>query len=58
MDEIEFNRAYQAVRILIGHSTDPEIGAVNVRNALLGLLSLVDAVNQRITEMQETEEDE
>jgi hypothetical protein len=46
------------VRILIGHSTDPEIGAVNIRNALLGLLSLVDAVNQRITEMQETEEDE
>jgi hypothetical protein len=57
MDEIEFNRAYTSVRTLIGYATDPEIGPVNVRNALLGLLALIDGLNQRITEMQE-EEDE
>jgi hypothetical protein len=58
MDEIEFGRAYQNARVLIGHSTDPEIGPVNVRNAMLVLLSMIDSVNQRITERQEAEEDE
>jgi hypothetical protein len=56
MDEIEFNRAYTSVRTLIGYATDPEIGPVNVRNALLGMLALIDGLNQRITEMQEEED--
>jgi hypothetical protein len=58
MDEIEFLRQYHTVRVLIGYSTDHEMGPTNIRNALLGMLSLIDGVNQRVTEMQEAEEDE
>jgi hypothetical protein len=58
MDEIEFLRAYNNLRVLIGHSTDPEIGPVNVRNALLTIAAMLDALNQRTIEMQAEEDDE
>lgn len=57
VDDVEFLRAYNNLRTLIGHSTDPDIGPVNVRNALLIIAAMLDALNQRFAELQEEDEE-
>lgn len=53
MDEVEFTRAYNNLRVLISaiEGVD-ELSVVNVRNALLTIAAMMDGLNQRITEMQ------
>lgn len=58
MDEVAFLQAYNNLRVLIGHSTDPDLGPVNIRNALLTIAAMLDSLNQRITELAAAEEDD
>lgn len=61
MDEIEFKRAYNNLRVLIDHArTEDDIVAqrVHLCNALLTITAMLDGIHQRIVEMQVDEDDE
>lgn len=57
MDEVDFGIAYHKLVTLAGHADDPDIGPQNIRNALIVVAAMLDGLNQRITEMQETEDE-
>jgi hypothetical protein len=59
MDEIEFKRAYNNLRVLIGYveKGDP-LMATHTRNALLTIAAMLDSLNQRINELAVDEDDE
>lgn len=60
MDEKDFLRAYNNCRTLI--ATMRESGntpvVTHTCNALLTMLAMIDDLNQRVTELQTTEEDD
>ena len=58
MDEIEFKRAYNNLRVLIDHITDDGDTRVHVRNAMLTVAAMLDGLHQRIDEMAATPDDD
>lgn len=62
MDEVEFQRAYNNLRVLIESITEVSINEtmpkIHIRNALLTIAAMLDGLNQRITELQLEEDDE
>lgn len=59
MDEVEFARAYNNLRVLITAIDQPDqLSITNIRNALLTIAAMMDGLHQRITEMQLEEDDE
>jgi hypothetical protein len=60
MDEIEFMRAYNNLRVLVDHARemDHSMHNTHICNALLTIAAMLDALNQRTIEMQAEEDDE
>lgn len=60
MDEIEFNTNLKNLRILIEHTAEPDnvYSHVNIKNAMMVMAALFHALDERITEMQQMEDDE
>lgn len=64
MDEVEFTRAYNNLRVLIDHARtvteadDQPACNVHVANAMLTIAAMLDGLNQRITDLQVEEDDE
>ena len=53
MDEIEFKRMYNNLKVLIDN-----VSHVDARNALMVMAHLIEGMNERITEMQMEDDDE
>jgi hypothetical protein len=60
MDEVELKRAFTNLRVLVDNIDNTEAGAVNIRNAMLTIMSILYALDQRMTgyEYALAEEDE
>lgn len=60
MDEIEFKRAYNNLRVLIDHVNEHDMSdsRVHIRNALLTIAAMLDSLHQRIDEMAATPDDD
>ena len=54
MDEVEFQRAYNNLRVLINELRDDP----RLCNPMLVIAAMLDSLNQRITDMQLEEDDE
>lgn len=54
IDEVEFQRAYNNLRVLINELRDDP----RLHNPLLVIAAMLDGMNQRITDMQLEEDDE
>ena len=54
MDEIEIARNLRNLRVLIDHTNEPDnvYAHVNIKNALLVVASVLEALDERITELQ------
>ncbi len=59
MDEIEFARNLKNLRVLIDHTTEPDnvYAHTQIKNAMLVMSHLLQALDERITEMQQMEDD-
>jgi hypothetical protein len=58
MDEIEFKRAYNNLRVLIDHIPDEGDTKIHVRNAMLTIAAMLDGLHQRIDEIAATPDDD
>ena len=58
MDEIEFTTNLKNLRILIEHTAEPDnvYSHVNIKNAMMVMAHLFQALDERITEMQQMED--
>ena len=58
MDEVELARTMKNLRVLVDATTEPDnvYAHMNIKNALLTIMTVLYGLNERITEMQSEDE--